>query len=46
MLGQVKLGPAIDFALCSPINYLHSPLSICDSKVNALNRERESERGG
>lgn len=34
LFGQVILGPAIDFALCASINYLHSPLSICDSDVN------------
>lgn len=43
--GQVILGPAIDFALCPPINYLHSLLSICDSKVNAAESDRERERG-
>lgn len=30
LLGQVILGPAIDFALCASINYLHSLLSICN----------------
>lgn len=41
--GQVILGPAIDFALCPPINYLHRLLSICDSRVNVAERGREKE---